>query len=296
VTVLSGTCSQGQGTATAFAQLCAEELGLDPETDVNVILGDTAVTPYDPAGSVSSRVTSIAGATVSQASREVRLKLLRIASHMLEANLEDVELADGSAFVKGSPSRGITVAKLAEAAHLGHDLPDGLDPGLDVIATLDPPDSSYPFSTHAAVIEIDPETCGIEVLRYVVAHDSGVIVNPLLLEGQIVGGVAQGVAGALFENLVYDPSGQPLAASLMDYLVPTAMDVPAVDVTLCETPAPGIPGGVKGGAEAGAVAPAAVLANAVADAFSDISHAVYRLPLDPMRLFALQRAGTPDSG
>jgi aerobic carbon-monoxide dehydrogenase large subunit len=292
VTVLSGACSQGQGTATAFAQLCAAELGLDPEKDVTVILGDTAVTPYDPAGSISSRVTSIAGATVSMAAREIRDKLIRIASHMLEASVEDVELAGGTAFVKGSRSRAISVARLAEAAHLAHDLPEETPPGLDARATLDPPDSSFPFATHVATIEVDLETCGIMVTRYVVVHDSGVIVNPLLLEGQIVGGVAQGMAGAMFENLVYDLSGQPLAASLMDYLVPTAMEVPLVEMILCETPAPDIPGGVKGGAEAGAVAPAAVIANALADALADTSHAVFSLPLDPQRVFTLQRGAT----
>jgi carbon-monoxide dehydrogenase large subunit len=288
-TVLSGTCSQGQGTATAMAQLCAAQLGLDPERDVTVILGDTAVTPYDPAGSISSRVTSIAGATVIMASGEIRAKLARIAGHMLEAAVDDVEFADGRAFVKGSPSRGITVAEIAGAAYRGHDLPDGELPGLDATATLDPPDSSYPFATHAAIVEVDPETFGIDVLRYVVAHDSGTIVNPMLLEGQIHGGVAQGVAGAVFEHAVYDAQGQPLASSLMDYLVPTAADVPAVEIILRETPAPNIPGGVKGGAEAGTVGPAAVLANAVADALSETSHAVFELPLDPERLFTLQR-------
>jgi carbon-monoxide dehydrogenase large subunit len=288
-TVLSGTCSQGQGTYTAMAQLCAAQLGLDPERDVTVILGDTAVTPFDPAGSISSRVTSIAGATVIMASGEIRTKLLRIAAHMLEAAPEDLDLADGRAFVKGSPSQSLTVAEIAAAAYRAHDLPDGELPGLDATATLDPPDSSYPFATHAAIVEVDPETFGIKVLRYVVAHDSGTIVNPMLLEGQIHGGVTQGIAGAAFEHAVYDADGQPLASSLMDYLVPTAADVPQIDIILRETPAPNIPGGVKGGAEAGTVGPAAVLANAVADALSETSHAVFELPLDPERLFTLQR-------
>jgi carbon-monoxide dehydrogenase large subunit len=226
-------------------------------------------------------------------SRKTLAPLLRIAGHLMEVDVADLELEGGSAVVKGSPSQRIAVRDLARAAHLGHDLPDGVDPGLDATATLDPPDSSYPFATHAAVIDVDPETFAVRVLRYVVAHDSGVVVNPMLLEGQIAGGVAQGIAGALFENLVYDAAGQPLATTLMDYLVPTAMDLPDVAITLSETPAPDIPGGVKGGAEAGAVAPAAVLANAVADALADISHAVYRLPLEPARLSALARHPAP---
>lgn len=287
LTVYSGSASQGQGHETMMAQVAAERLGLDPEADVRVVLGDTANTPYAPASAIASRVGSVAAAALLMAGDVLAEKLRAVAAHMLEASADDIELSDGRAFVRGSKRAGLTLADVAHAAHLGHDLPDGTVPGLEASATLDPENSSYPFSTHAALIEVDPATGELRILRYVVVHDCGTIVNPTIVEGQLAGGIAQGIGGALLESLAYDESGQLVTTSFMDYLLPTADDVPRIEIEHTETPSPFIPGGMKGMGEAGTIAPAAVLANALTDALDLPAPGVVELPLDPGRVWAL---------
>jgi carbon-monoxide dehydrogenase large subunit len=291
-TVSSGCASQGQGHATMLAQVCAERLGLDPERDVRVVLGDTATTPYSPASAIASRVGSVAAAAVLLASDELADQLRALAAHALEANPADVELDGGRAFVVGSPERGVSIGELAHSAHLGHDLPDGMLPGLEASVSFDPPNSSYPYATHAAIVELDRETGALRILRYVVVHDCGTLVNPLIVEGQLSGGIVQGIGGALLERLAYDDGGQLLTTSFMDYLMPTAHDVPRLELELTETPTPFIPGGMKGMGEAGTLAPAAVLGNAVADALGlgGAGPGVDTLPLDPDRVWTLARA------
>ncbi|HEX4805788.1 MAG TPA: xanthine dehydrogenase family protein molybdopterin-binding subunit [Conexibacter sp.] len=287
-TVFTGSSAQGQGHATMMAQVCAERLGLDPEADVHVVAGDTGITPYAPASAIASRVGSVGAAAVLLASDAVADKLRALAAHALEASEHDVELGGGRAFVVGSPDRGVAIAELAHRAHLGHDLPDGVLPGLEATISYDPPNSSYPYATHAAVVELEPATGRLRILRYVVVHDCGTMVNPTIVEGQLIGGIVQGIGGALLERLAYDDGGQLLTTSFMDYLMPTAHDVPRLEVEMTETPTPFIPGGMKGMGEAGTLAPAAVLANAVADALG-LEDGVDTLPLDPERVWTLAR-------
>ncbi len=290
--VYCGSSSQGQGHETTLAQVCADRLGLDPERDVVVVLGDTATTPYSPASAIGSRVGMVGGAATFLAADRIREKLVKLTAHLLEANVGDIEISEGLAYVQGSKDRALTIQEVATAACLGSNLPDGMLPGLEVSETFDPPVSTFPYATHAATVEIDPDTGGLTILRYVVVQDCGTMINPSVVEGQIAGGVAQGIGGALLEQLVYNSDGQPLTTSFMDYLLPTAVEIPDIEIVHLQTPAPDIPGGMKGLGEAGTVAPAAVLGNAVADALAPFGIRVTTLPLDPDRLWrAINRRG-----
>jgi aerobic carbon-monoxide dehydrogenase large subunit len=296
--LLIGASSQGQGVTTTLAQACAEPLGLDAEHDVTVIQGDSALTPYSPAGAVGSRISVVAGPAVLSAAGKVADKLRRIAAHVLEASEADIELAGGRAFPRGSPGLGLEVAELARAAYLGHDLPEGTEPGLEESTLFNPESSNYPFGAHAALVEVDPETGVFEILRYVAVNDSGVMMNPTIVEGQVYGGIAQGIGGALLEELVYDDSGQLQTTSFMDYLLPTAADTPEIELECRETPAPDVPGGMKGAGETGIVPPAAVLANALVDALAPFGVELDELPLDPSRLWErikAARVSTPNA-
>jgi carbon-monoxide dehydrogenase large subunit len=287
VIVFTGASSQGQGSATTLAQACADRLGVDPERDVVVVQGDSALTPYSPAGAIASRVAVVSGPAVLLAADKLADKLRRIAAHLLEASESDIELAGGRAFPRGSPAAGLDIAELAREAHLGHNLPDEMQPGLEESHLFSPSTSNYPYGAHAAVIEVDPDTGKFEIVRYVVVNDSGTMMNPAIVEGQIYGGVVQGIGGAMLEELVYDDSGQLQTMSFMDYLLPTAADVPDIEIELLETPAPDVPGGMKGAGEVGVLPPAAVLANAIVDALSPFGVEVNELPLDPSRIWQL---------
>jgi aerobic carbon-monoxide dehydrogenase large subunit len=288
VTLFVGTSSQGQGHATTLAQVCADVLCVDPQHDVKVTSGDSVFTPDDPSGAVGSRVASVGGSAVVMASTQLRQKLLRIAAHLLEASESDIELADGRAFVRGAEARGVGFHEVAMVAHLGHDLPEGLLPGLAEQCTHEPENSNYPYATHAGVVEVDVETGQLRILRYVVANDCGTVINPMIVEGQIRGGVSQGIGGAFLEHLSYDADGQ-CPTSFMDYLLPLATDLPDIEIHLSETPAPHVPGGMKGVGETGAIAPMAVVGNAVADALRPMGVKVTDLPLDGDRVWRLVR-------
>lgn len=283
-TVLTGVSSQGQGHFTVLAQVCADVLGLDPERDVVVIQGDSDVTPYSSASAIASRVASMAGAALLGAATELRGKLSEIAAHNLEAAPEDLVLKDGRAMIVGAESKSIPIAQVARAALTGFDLPDGVEPGLEATSTFDSPGGTYPFGTHIAEVEIDIATGALEIVRYVVVNDSGVLLNPTIVEGQITGAVAQGIGEALLEEICYDDAAQILTTSYMDYLLPTASNMPRIEIEHTCTPADHIPGGVKGVGEAGTLGPPAAIANAVADA---LKVPVTRLPLDPARIWAL---------
>jgi carbon-monoxide dehydrogenase large subunit len=294
VTLFIGTSSQGQGHATTLAQICAEVLCLDPSHDIKVISGDSVFTPDDPSGAVGSRVASVGGTAVAAASDRLRRKLVRLAAHLLEASESDITLADKRAFVRGAQAHGMGFPELAMAAHLGHDLPAGMLAGLTEQWTHEPENSNYPYATHAGIVEVDGETGEVRVLRYVVANDSGTILNPLIVEGQIRGGVAQGLGGALLEHIPYDANGQ-CPTSLMDYLLPLATDIPDVEIELSETSAPEVPAGIKGAGEIGTIGPMAVVGNAVTDALRPIGVTVTELPLDEDRVWRLvQHAPKPD--
>jgi carbon-monoxide dehydrogenase large subunit len=287
VTIFTGVSSQGQGAATTLAQACADRLGIDPERDVVVVQGDSTLTPYSPAGAIASRVAVVAGPAVLLASDKLADKLRRIAAHLLEASELDVELADGRAFPRGSPAAGLDIAELAGEAHRGHNLPDEIAPALEEAHLFSPSASNYPFGAHAAIVEVNPDTGKFEIVRYVVVNDSGTMINPTIVEGQIYGGVAQGIGSAKLEELVYDNDGQLQTMSFMDYLLPTAADVPEIELELRETPAPDVPGGMKGAGEIGILPPTAVLANAIVDALSPLGVEVDELPFDPSYIWQL---------
>lgn len=292
--VLTGVSSQGQGHRTVLAQVCADVLGLDPERDVMVLQGDSDTTPYSAASAIASRVASMAGATLQLAAERLRAKLAAIAAHRLEAAVDDIVLEEGAASVVGSPGAAVPIAELARAALTGFDLPEGMDPGLGASATFDSPGGTYPYGCHVAEVEIDEQTGAMDIVRYVVVNDSGVLLNPTIVEGQIIGAVAQGIGGAALEAIVYDDQGQIVTSSFMDYLLPTASEMPMLEIEHLCTPADHIPGGIKGVGESGTLGPPAAIANAVADAFGG-AVPVDRLPLDPPAIWELARRSTGSS-
>jgi carbon-monoxide dehydrogenase large subunit len=278
VTASFGLACHGQGHETTLAQVVAEELGARVE-DVRVRHGDTAVGPVG-SGTYASRSAVIGGGAAILASRAVREKALRIAAHLLEAAVEDVDLAGGEAIVRGAPHRRVALRDIGRAAYMaGRRLPRGMEPGLEATRFYDPWFGTASNAAHLAVVEVDPETGVVAVVRYVVADDCGRIVNPMIVDGQVRGGIAQGIGAALLEQVVYDEGGQPLTASLMDYLVPTASEIPAVEVVHLERPSPTTLGGFKGVGEGGTIGAPAAVAVAVADALAGRGIEVSELPI-----------------
>ncbi len=285
VVLYSGCNSVGQGIATALSQIVADELQVSID-DVRVVHGDTAKVPYGN-GSNASRSTVKAGSAAVGASRKVKTKLLRIAAAALEIDAGDLNLNDGKVVVRGAPERSLSFADLARLALPGAALKSGLAPGIseeDFFATDKRP---FPYGVHIAVVEVDRETGVVKILDYLVTEDVGRKINPMIIEGQMAGGLAQGIGGALLEEFAYDDDGQPLATSLMDYLMPTAMEVPKAQLISTEDfPTPLNPLGVKGAGEGGITAAGAALANAVSNA---LGVEVTRLPLKPDYILELVR-------
>lgn len=261
--VFTGTSPHGQGGATGFAQIVADRLGIPPDR-VHVVHGDTLAIPSGM-GTAGSRTLVVGGSAVLRAAEKVRRKMLRVAAHLLEASPRDVELRDGKVAVRGS-DRAVTLQEVAEAAYQASRLPDGLSPGLEEEGSFVVEQATAPFGAHLCVVEVDPETGQVRVLRYVSVDDCGVVVNPLLVEGQIQGGIVQAMGQALLEEVVYDPAGQPLTVTLADYPVPRAVHAPAVEMHRTVTPSPTNPLGAKGVGEAGTIGATPALANAVLDA------------------------------
>jgi len=291
VTALVGVTDQGQGTPTAFAQIIADELGIAPEA-VAVRSGDTALMPYG-GGTWASRGTPIGGSATLLAARALGEKIRRAAATLLEAHPDDLRLANGRVSVSGAPDRGLTLADLARTVHFRSTELKGLEPSLDAtVHFTNAQPWTFTNGAHLAVVEIDVDSGRVRVLRYVAVDDCGRIVNPALVEGQIAGGIAQGLGGALMEHCAYDDAGQPLCGTLMDYAVPTAADVPPLELHHLETPAPSIAGGYKGAGEAGTTgAPAAIL-NAVNDALAPFGAAITDQPITPERVVnALRESG-----
>jgi aerobic carbon-monoxide dehydrogenase large subunit len=289
VVVYSGAASLGQGLETSLAQICAETLTLSPD-DVTVIHGDTALVPYG-GGAFASRSAVMAGSAVLLASRAVGDKLRDLAARLLEASRDDLVLEQGRVSVRGVPARALTLKELATASSPTRALPLGIEPGLSATHFFQAPEMTYPYGTHIAVVDVDPDTGEVTVLRYVIAYDVGRAINPMLVEGQLAGGLAQGIGGALLEDLVYDSEGQMLSTTLMDYLLPTSMEMPdALSIrVLEETPTPRNPLGVKGVGEGGTAGAGAAIANAVSDALRPWNVEVTALPLTPARVSALVR-------
>lgn len=288
VHVLLGAPSQGQSHETTMAQICAERLGVALE-DVTVTAGDTARFPASPvsSGTFASRVAVIAGTAVALAADEVRGKALRVAAHRLECAEEDLVIERGQVQVKGAPGRALSLADVARAARGAEFLGEQAEPGLSAVRYYSPPAVTWAAGAHAAVVEVCPDTGRVKVLRYAVAHDVGREINPRVVEGQVHGGVAQGLGSALLEELVYDGQGQLLTGSLMDYALPRADSFPDVDLARLQTPSPVNVLGVKGAGEGGGIPCHAVVANAVADALGADGPELDRVPLLPERVRAL---------
>lgn len=296
VTVLSGVIELGQGIRATLAQLASDQLGV-PLERVTVVLGDTHRAPYSAYGTAASRGAVMGGGAVLAATYRLRQKVIRLAAHLLEARPEDIELHEGWWSVRGSPGRRVSLAEIATAAYRAHDLPEGLEPGLEATYTYEPENWAFPSGVHVAAVEIDPPLGTVQFLGYWVVHDCGPLINPSLVEGQLYGGVAQGIGGALLERIVYDDHGQPLTGTFMDYLLPTACDVPVLTIAHLQTPSPTSPGGLKGMAEGGTIAAPAAVVNAIADALGglrgDAAELVTTYPLTPDRIAALARQDVP---
>ena len=287
VLVATGACSQGQGHETVYAQIAADALGVGLE-DVTVIGGDTDAIPFG-IGTFASRSTVLAGNAVAASGAAVRAKLVRAAARLLEAAEVDLEVEDGRVFVRGSPGRALTFASIVRASLPTFQAPAAVDPDFDATTYQGVPTVTYASAVHVAVVEVDPETGGVRILRYVVAHDCGRVINPMLVDGQIHGGVAQGVGGGLGEEIVYDATGQILTGSLMDYVVPRADELPFIETVHLEHPSPRNPLEVKGVGEGGAISPPAALANAIEDALAPFGVRITEGPVTPARIVALLR-------
>jgi len=286
VFVFSGASSQGQAHETTLAQVVGDGLSV-PIEQITVVPGDTAGIPYG-VGTFASRVAVLASASAVHAAAEVRKKAIAIAAAQLEAAPDDLVLEDGRIAVRGAPGRGLTlgdVAAIATAPRPGYALPGSMDPGLEASGYVHVPQSTYSNGAHAAVVEVDPETGTVTILRYVAVDDCGTMINPMVVEGQIHGGIAHGIGNALLEEIVYDDAGQLLTGTLMDYALPRAADVPALEVHHVVTPSPLNPLGVKGSGEGGTLPAPAAIANAIADALRPLGVEVTEMPLTRERLW-----------
>jgi aerobic carbon-monoxide dehydrogenase large subunit len=288
VVVSTGSHSHGQGHETTMAQVAASELGV-PVEDVTVEFGDTLGTPFGY-GTYGSRSGAVGAVAVYNALQRIKQKARRIAAHMLEVAPDDVEYEDGKAFVKGSPATAKTIQEIAAAAAVGADLPEGEEPFLDDTSYYDPPNCTFPFGTHIAVVEVDGETGEVKLQRYVAVDDLGKVINPLIVDGQVQGGIAQGVAQALWEGAAYDENGQLLTSSLMEYAVPKADYLPQLELDRTETPTDVNPLGIKGAGETGTIASTAAVANAVMDALAPLGIRHVDMPLTPERVWRAMKA------
>jgi len=286
VTMFTGATAQGQGLKTALAQICAAELGVAPE-DVTVVAGDTATVPLG-LGAFASRQAVTAGNSTHLAARAVRDKAIKVAAHLLEAAPEDLELSGGRVRVKGADlSVGLADIAKAVAGMPGFALPGGVEPGLEATANWQPPTLVYCNGTHVVTVEVDGETGAVKILSYVVVHDSGRLINPMIVDGQVAGGATHGIGSALYEWMGYDETGQPVTTNFAEYLLPTAPDVPRFDLHHMESPSPLNPLGVKGAGEGGAIPAAAAIVSAIEDALGSFDIAIDTLPVTPARLIKL---------
>jgi carbon-monoxide dehydrogenase large subunit len=283
VNLMVGVSPHGQGEGTTFAQIIADQLGVTVD-DVEVIYGDTDQTPMGW-GTYGSRTTPVASGAIMGAVEQLKDKGAKIAAHMLEAAEEDIEFHDGVFSVKGSREEGKTIQEIALAANTAWDLPEGVDPGFEASSFFNPSNFVYPFGTHLAQVEVDPETGEIDFQRYVAVDDCGPIINPMIVEGQIHGGIVQGVAQALWEGAHYDEQGNLVTGSLMDYAIPKAEFLPAFELGKTETPTAVNPLGVKGVGETGTIASTPTVYNAVMDALAPLGVKQVDMPLTPERVW-----------
>ncbi len=291
IQVVTGTAPHGQGHETSWSMIVADKLGVAPE-DIDVLHSDTAIAPLG-LDTYGSRSLPVGGVAIAMACDKVIDKAKKIAAHQLEANEDDLEFAGGTFTVKGSPDKSMPLAAIAFAAFTAHDLPDGLEPNLEAHVTYDPPNFSWPFGTHICTVEVDVETGQVQVLQYVAVDDCGNQVNPMIVEGQVHGGVIQGLAQALFEEAVYDTEGNLRNASLAEYLVPAASDVPSLTLGHTITPSPTNQLGVKGIGEAGTIGAAPAVINAIVDALSGLGVNDVLMPASPQTVWKTIQAAIP---
>jgi carbon-monoxide dehydrogenase large subunit len=281
--VVTGATPHGQGHETCWSMIVADRLGIPPE-DVEVLHSDTAMSPTG-LDTYGSRSLAVGGVAIEIAAQKVLDKARLIAAHQLEANEDDLEFVGGEFRVKGTPSKALAIQAVAFAAFTAHDLPDGLEPNLVEQVTYDPPNFTFPFGTHAAVVEIDEDTGAVHLLDYAAVDDCGNQVNPLIVAGQVHGGIVQGVAQALWEEAVYDEDGQLKNPTMMDYLIPSAAELPSFKLDHTVTPSPTNSLGVKGIGEAGTIGSAPAVINAIVDALSHLGVRDVAMPATPQRLW-----------
>jgi carbon-monoxide dehydrogenase large subunit len=297
VQVVTGASPHGQGHETSWSMIVAAKLGVSPD-DVDVLHSDTAISPLG-LDTYGSRSLVVGGIAIDKACDRIVDKARQIAAHQLEAAEEDLEFEDGTFSVRGTPDKAMPLAAIAFAAFTAHDLPDGVEPNLEAHVTYDPPNFSWPFGTHICVLEVDTETGQVDLQKYVAVDDCGNQINPLIVEGQVHGGVVQGIAQALFEEAVYDEDGNLRTSTLTEYLVPSAADVPGITTDHTTTPSPTNSLGVKGIGEAGTIGAAPAVINAVVDALSPLGVHDVPMPASPHNVWkAIQSAtaGQPESG
>ncbi len=285
VTVLSGASPHGQGQKTSFAQIVGDQLGIELD-DISVIHGDTASVPKG-IGTFGSRATAVGGIAIYQAAEKVREKARELASHFLEVDPEDLNFSEGKFSVKGVPRKGLTIQQIARQAATDKNLPKNMTPDLAAETTFEPSNFTFPFGTHICVVEVEPQTGRVEIKKYIAVDDCGKVINPLLVDGQVQGGIVQGLGQALMEEVVYDANGQLLSGSLMDYALPRAADLPRLKLARTETPTPVNPLGIKGIGEAGTIGSTPAIANAVVDALAPFGVTHIDMPLNPQKLWRL---------
>lgn len=281
--VVTGTSPHGQGHVTSWSQLAADALGIHPD-DIEVIHGDTATAPHGR-DTYGSRSAPVGGVAVHLAAGKVIDKARKIAAHMLEAAEGDIEFEGGRFSVAGSPDQGVTIQEVAGEAFLGVNLPEGMEPNLTADTSFDPPNFTFPFGAHLCVVEVDTETCRTTVRDYFAVDDCGPVINPIIADGQVHGGIAQGLAQALYEEAIYDEDGNLVTGSMMDYLIPGAPELPNYTLDRTVTPSPSNPLGVKGIGEAGTIGSPPAAINAIVDALSEYGITHIDMPASPMKVF-----------
>jgi carbon-monoxide dehydrogenase large subunit len=294
VTVYTGSSGHGQGHETVFAQITADRLGVDPES-VEVIHGDTGTGP-EGRNTYGSRSLAVGGEAIAKSANKIAEKCKAVVAHQLEAALEDIEVHDGKFSVRGSPDKGLTLAEIAGAVYI-NEVPDGMEPGLEETTFYDPENFVFPFGAHACVVDIDGETGKTRVVRYVAVDDCGNGINPLLIDGQVHGGIVHGIGQALYERVHYDEDGQLVTGTFVDYALPTAAELPSFETDRTVTPSPVNSLGAKGVGEAGTIASSAAVTNAVIDALRPLGVDYINMPLSPMRIWEAisQARGSSDS-
>jgi carbon-monoxide dehydrogenase large subunit len=284
--------TQGQGHETTFAQIVAEELGIPPE-DVEVVHGDTDQTPFG-LGTYGSRSTPVSGAATAMVSRKIRDKAKLIAAAALEVSPDDLEWEKGRWFVKGDPEQGQTIQDIAMASHGTLELPEGVEGHLDAVAVYDPPNLTYPYGAYICVVDVDAATGEVKLRRFISVDDCGVRINPMVVEGQIHGGLAEGVGIALMQHIAFDEQGNCLSGSFMDYLVPSSMEVPDWELGETVTPSPHHPLGAKGVGESSNVGSPPAVINAVVDALEPFGVRHVDMPATPARVWEAIQNGTTE--